>query len=82
MVEEVPKPQRAARRVPPPRLIAAAVITALVLVFAFQNSRRVKIDYIVIERESRLIFIILGSAVLGAIAGALVRRARRRRERG
>jgi uncharacterized integral membrane protein len=82
MVDEVPKPRRVARRVPPPRLIAAAVIAALVLVFAFQNSRRVEIDYIVIERESRLIYIIIGSAVLGAIAGALVRRARRRRERG
>jgi uncharacterized integral membrane protein len=81
MVDEVPKPARAQRRVPPPRLIAAAVITALLLVFAFQNSRRVEIDYIVFERESRLIFIIIGSALLGAIAGALIRRARRRRDR-
>jgi LPXTG-motif cell wall-anchored protein len=70
------------RKMPPPRIIAAAVIGVLLLWFAIVNRQRVKIDFILFERESRLIYIIIGAAVLGAIAGALLRRRREhRRER-
>jgi uncharacterized integral membrane protein len=75
-------PRRRQRQLPPPRLVVAAIASLLVLWFALVNTRRVKIDYIVVERESRLIFVILGSALLGALAGALLRRARRREHRG
>lgn len=81
MSDEVPRPGPPPRRQPPIRLIVAGVAAALVLWFALVNTRRVKIDYIVVERESRLIFVILGSALLGALAGALLRRARRRERR-
>jgi uncharacterized integral membrane protein len=60
------------------RLVVILVVVALVLWFAFANSQRVTVDFIVTERRSRLIFVILGSAVLGAIAGALLRRIRHR----
>jgi uncharacterized integral membrane protein len=76
MADELPRPRQ--RQLPPPRLIVGAIAGALVLWFALVNTRRVKIDYIIVERESRLIFVILGSALLGALAGALLRRARRR----
>lgn len=69
------------RKLPPPRVVAAVVIAALLLWFAIINRARVEIDFILFERESRLIYIILGSAVLGAIAGALLRRRRERRAR-
>ncbi|MGI8795416.1 MAG: lipopolysaccharide assembly protein LapA domain-containing protein [Acidimicrobiia bacterium] len=78
MVDEAPRPRPQKRQLPPARLIVAAIAAALVLWFALVNTRRVKIDYIVVERESRLIFVILGSALLGALAGALLRRVRRR----
>jgi uncharacterized integral membrane protein len=79
MADEARRPRQ--RQLPPPRLIVAAIAAALVLWFALVNTRRVKIDFILVERESRLIFVILGSALLGAIAGALLRRARRRDHR-
>jgi len=78
MVDEASSPRPQKRQLPPARLIVAAIAAALVLWFALVNTRRVKIDYIVVERESRLIFVILGSALLGALAGALLRRVRRR----
>ncbi|HUF84211.1 MAG TPA: hypothetical protein VMQ81_06415 [Acidimicrobiia bacterium] len=79
MADEIQRPRR--RQLPPPRVIIGAIAGALVLWFALVNTRRVKIDYILVERESRLIFVILGSALLGALAGALLRRARRRDHR-
>jgi uncharacterized integral membrane protein len=72
------RPQRQTRQIQP-RLIIAGVIGVLLLWFAIVNRQRVKIDFILFERESRLIYIIIGAAVLGAIAGALVRRRREHR---
>jgi LPXTG-motif cell wall-anchored protein len=70
------------RQMPPLRLIIAGIIGVLLLWFAIVNRQRVKIDFILFERESRLIYIIIGAAVLGAVAGALLRRRREhRRER-
>ncbi|HEX6312209.1 MAG TPA: lipopolysaccharide assembly protein LapA domain-containing protein [Acidimicrobiia bacterium] len=75
------RPQRQTRQLPPARIIVAAIIGVLLLWFAIINRQRVEIDFIVFERDARLIYIIIGSAVLGAIAGALLRRRRERRER-
>jgi uncharacterized integral membrane protein len=72
------RPQRQTRQIQP-RHIVAAVIGVLLLWFAIVNRQRVKIDFILFERESRLIYIIIGAAVLGAIAGALLRHRRRER---
>jgi uncharacterized integral membrane protein len=79
-----PKPADRRRQV---RIGAAIVLVALLLIFGFENSERVKIDFILFDRESRLIYIIIGSAIVGAIVAALVRRGRgrargRERERG
>ncbi len=75
-----PKPADRGRQI---RIGAAVVLAALLLIFGFENSERVKIDFIFFNRESRLIYIIIGSAILGAIVSALVRRGRARgRERG
>ncbi|MGH9031007.1 MAG: lipopolysaccharide assembly protein LapA domain-containing protein [Acidimicrobiia bacterium] len=69
-------------RMPSARLIIAGIVIVLVLWFALVNSQRVTIDFIIFERRARLIYVILGSAVLGAIAGALLRHRRRERRRG
>lgn len=66
---------------PPPRIIVAAVIGVLLLWFAIVNRARVEINFIIFKEDARLIYIIIGSAVLGAIAGALLRHRRRERRR-
>jgi uncharacterized integral membrane protein len=81
MADEVSRPSKPPRQRPPARLIVAGIAVVLVLWFAIVNWQRVTIDYIIFERESRLFFVIIGSALLGALAGALVRRARRRDRR-
>jgi len=78
MSDEVPRPRPTQRNRPPARVIVAGIAVVLVLWFAIVNWQRVTIDYIIFERESRLFFVIVGSALLGALAGALLRRARRR----
>ncbi|MGH8984955.1 MAG: lipopolysaccharide assembly protein LapA domain-containing protein [Acidimicrobiia bacterium] len=77
----VDRPAPAESRMPSARLIIAGIVIVLVLWFALVNSQRVTIDFIIFERRARLIYVILGSAVLGAIAGALLRRHRRERRR-
>jgi uncharacterized integral membrane protein len=65
------------------RLIVAAVVTVLLVIFALQNTREVRVDFLFFHWNSRMIYVIIVSALGGAIAGALVQRARRRRrERG
>jgi len=60
------------------RYIVAAIVVIYVLCFMFLNTERVEVDYVFFSRGSRLIYVILISAVLGAVAVALLRRWRRR----
>jgi uncharacterized integral membrane protein len=60
------------------RYIVAAIVVIYVLCFMFLNTERVEVDYVFFSRGSRLIYVILISAVLGAVAVALVKRIRRR----
>jgi uncharacterized integral membrane protein len=79
MADQQPQP-------PPPRpsrshqarVIGAVVLAALLLVFAIQNTRRIRVDFLFVHRDSRVIYVIIASAIAGAVAGALVRRQRRR----
>lgn len=59
------------------RLVTSGILVVLILWFAFANGGRVKIDYLVVTRNSRLIYVILGSAALGACAGRLFQWRRR-----
>ena len=59
------------------RLIAAAVIVIVVVAFAFSNRERVSVDWLLFERDSRLIYVIVGSALLGALADRLLQRRHR-----
>jgi uncharacterized integral membrane protein len=61
------------------RLIVALAVTVLLVIFAIQNTREVPVDFLFFTWDSRMIYVIIVSAVAGAIAGALVQRARRRR---
>jgi uncharacterized integral membrane protein len=79
MADPAPRPR--SRQRPSAGLIGGGLVAILVLWFALVNRQRVKIDFILFERDARLIYIILGSAILGAIAGVLVRHHRRRERR-
>jgi uncharacterized integral membrane protein len=56
------------------KLLVALFIAVVLIVFIVTNSGRVKVDYVFVTRESRLIWIMLACAVLGGIVGYLVGR--------
>ncbi len=56
------------------RLAIAAAIALVVILFALFNRDRVSVNWILFERESRLIYVIIGSALLGALADRLLQR--------
>ena len=59
------------------RIVAGAVVALLVLLFALFNRGRVEVDWVLFERDSRLIYVIIVSALLGALADRLWQRRRR-----
>ncbi len=50
-----------------PKAVVSLVALVVLLIFAFQNTDRVRVDLIATSRDVRLIYVIIGSAVLGAI---------------
>ncbi len=60
------------------RYLVAAAIVLVVVLFALFNRERVEVDWILFERDSRLIYVIIVSALLGALADRLLQRRRRR----
>ncbi len=62
------------------RLIAGAVVVVLILWFAIANRRRVHVDFILFDRQSRMIYVIIVSAVLGVIADRLFLRKRSKKD--
>jgi len=58
------------------------LVVALVVGFALENSQRVTVDYLYATRESRLVYVIFGAALLGALADRLLTRGRRRQATG
>lgn len=63
------------------RLIVALVITAVILVFAFQNTNRVRVSFLFLHWDARVIYLIIVSALLGGLAAYLLGRRRRSRRR-
>jgi len=49
------------------RLVIAGAIALVVILFALFNRDRVSVNWILFERESRLIYVIIGSALLETI---------------
>jgi uncharacterized integral membrane protein len=59
------------------RLYAAIGVVILTAIFILQNSQKVKVDFIVAETETPLIFALLLAAVLGLVIGLALPRLRR-----
>ena len=60
------------------KTIAAVAVAFLLVAFAVSNDNEVRVDYLVLSRDSPLIVVIVVSAVLGALVGGLVVRRRSR----
>jgi uncharacterized integral membrane protein len=63
----------------PPWLIAVIVVGIVSLVFIMQNRTRVKVHFIVFDRQARTWVVILISMALGALLAEVVRLAIKRR---
>ena len=57
-------------------VLLAFLVIVLVVAFALENSQRVRVDYLYGTRESRLAYVIFGSAIFGALADRLLVRRR------
>ena len=71
--QQGPAPDRKDRA----RLVGAVVVVALIVGLVLDNRHEVPIGYIVGEAEVRLIWLLLVTAILGAVAALLFRRRRR-----
>lgn len=61
------------------RLVGALVLVAVLVAFVIDNSRSVKVSFIVTDRRVPLIWVLVVTAVLGAIADRILRAVWRRR---
>lgn len=59
------------------RYVVAAVLAVYVILFALFNRDRVEVDWVLFDRNSRLIYVVIVSALLGALADRLIQRRRR-----
>lgn len=73
------RPGRRDRRRSAWRPILAGAALALLIIFAFENTTKVKISWVFFDSENSLIAVIVVSAVLGALVGQLFALRRRRR---
>jgi uncharacterized integral membrane protein len=79
MADEPQRPQRRPpRRENQTRLIGALVIAAVILIFAFQNTNRVRVSFLFFHWDARVIYLIIVSALLGMLLAYLLGRRRRR----
>ena len=74
---------RSARRAPPWRLIAAALLGVAFVVFVIQNTGQARVTWLFFETNGPVWVVILAAAVAGAllseVIGFLARRSKRRR---
>jgi uncharacterized integral membrane protein len=64
-----------------PRLVAFIVLLILLLVFVAQNSERVDVSFFFWDFHMRLVWALLGAAVVGVLLGWMVPRLWPRRRR-
>jgi uncharacterized integral membrane protein len=60
------------------QLIVGGIIVVVVLAFVFSNTRTVKVGYVVGDHETRLIYVLIVTFVIGIILGWLIGRHTRR----
>jgi uncharacterized integral membrane protein len=82
MADEAQRPQGRRRPTRENQMrIVALVIAALILIFAFQNTDRVRVSFLFFHWDARVIYLIIVSALLGMLLAYLLGRRRRRARR-
>ena len=56
------------------KVIVALTLIVLLIIFIIANSQPVKVNFVFVSRHPRLIWVMLGCAVVGGIAGYLIGR--------
>jgi uncharacterized integral membrane protein len=77
MVDDLPKHEGRDRR-ETARVVAALILVALVVAFVIDNTRKVKVGFVVGDHETRLIYVLIVTFIIGIIVDRLWQRARRR----
>ena len=70
----------AARRKELVRLVGGVAIVAVLVAFVIDNSHRVTVGFVLFEKRVALIWVLLVTAVLGAVADRLLQAAWKRRK--
>ncbi|MFL6242000.1 MAG: lipopolysaccharide assembly protein LapA domain-containing protein [Acidimicrobiia bacterium] len=79
MADEPERPQRRPpTRESQMRLIVALVAAALLVIFAIQNTKEVRVSFLFFHWDARVIYVIIVSALLGMLVAYLLGRRRRR----
>jgi uncharacterized integral membrane protein len=77
MADELPKHEGHDRR-ETARVVAALILVALVVAFVIDNTRKVKVGFVAGDHETRLIYVLIVTFVVGILVDRLWQRARRR----
>ena len=76
------EPQRPHGRLPTRenqmRLIVALIAATLLVIFAIQNTKEVRVSFLFFHWDARVIYVIIVSALLGMLVAYLLGRRRRR----
>jgi uncharacterized integral membrane protein len=82
MADEPQRPQgRPPARESQMRLIVALVVATLLVIFAIQNTKEVRVSFLFLHWDARVIYVIIVSALLGMLLAYLLGRRRRRGRR-
>ena len=77
MVEETPRHQGRDRR-ETARVVAALILIGLLVAFVIDNTRKVTVGFVVGDHETRLIYVLIVTFLVGIIVDRLWQRVRRR----
>ncbi|MDQ1459061.1 MAG: hypothetical protein QOI08_545 [Actinomycetota bacterium] len=78
MVEETPRHEGRDRR-ETARVVAALILIALLIAFVIDNTRKVTIGFVIGDHQTRLIYVLIVTFLVGVIVDRLWQRVQRRR---
>lgn len=77
MADDTPTPEGRDRR-ESARVVAALILVALLVAFVIDNTREIKVGFVIGDHRTRLIYVLVVTFVVGIIVDRLWQRARRR----
>jgi uncharacterized integral membrane protein len=60
------------------RHLPAAILALVLIAFAIDNRRKVTVGFVFTDKRVPLVFVLVATAIIGALIGALLRRTRHR----